>query len=215
MNSMPPADLGFIHRFVPASRPGLPPLLLLHGTGGDEDDLIPLAQRIASGAALLSPRGKVSENGMARFFRRVDEGVFDIDDLNARTDDLADFARKASTAYRLKPLVALGYSNGANIAWSLLLRHRGLLAGAVLMRAMLPFRPPSLPDLTGTPVLLVSGTDDPLILLDQGETLARRLTEAGAKVEHRILPTGHGLTPEDLTLASQWLKRLAGPRAKA
>ena len=152
---MSSTDLGFIHRFIPATRPGLPPLLLLHGTGGDENDLMPLGERIAPGAALLSPRGKVNENGMARFFRPRAEGVLDVDDLKARTRELADFIARARDAYGLEKPVALGYSNGANIAASLLLTRAGALAGAVLLRAMLPFEPQPLPDLGGIPVLLL------------------------------------------------------------
>src|SRR5258708_6893964 len=139
-------DLGFNHRFVPATKPGLPPLLLLHGTGGDENDLVPLGQQLLPGAALLSPRGKVLENGMPRFFRRLAEGVFDLPDLKARTDELADFIAAARKAYGLAAPVALGFSNGANIAASLLLTHPDALAGALLMRVTLPFEPDALPD---------------------------------------------------------------------
>lgn len=198
-------DLGFIHRFEAAQRAGLPPLLLLHGTGGDENDLLPLGARILPGAALLSPRGKVLENGMPRYFRRVAEGVFDMEDLNVRTDDLATFIRAALAQYGLAKPVAVGFSNGANIAWSLLLRHPGLLAGAVLMRAMLPADPASAPDLAGVPVLILDGAHDPLIPSGGHARLSRVLTEAGAEVTQKTLPTGHQLTAEDLTLAQAWL----------
>jgi phospholipase/carboxylesterase len=198
-------DLGFIHRFVPGTDPQRAPLLLLHGTGGDENDLLPLAARIAPGAALLSPRGKVLEHGMPRFFRRLDEGVWDYDDLAQRTAELGDFLRQARTAYRLEPPIAVGYSNGANIGWSLLLKKPDALKGAVLMRAMLPFDPRPLPDLSGIPVLMLAGAQDELIPLDQAGLLAALLGEAGADVTYEVVPSGHGLTPEDLKLAAGWL----------
>ncbi len=199
-------DLGFIHRFVPGRDASRAPLLLLHGTGGDENDLLPLAARIAPGAALLSPRGKVSENGMARFFRRMGEGDWDLDDLRRRTEELADFLTAARTAYSIDtPPIALGYSNGANIAWSLMLKRPEALAGAVLMRAMLPFDPRPLPNLPGTPVLMLAGHHDELIPVDQAGLLAAILGEAGADVTYEVLPSGHGLTEEDLTLAADWL----------
>jgi phospholipase/carboxylesterase len=198
-------DLGFIHRFVPGSAAGRPPLLLLHGTGGDENDLLPLGPMVSPGAALLSPRGKVSEGGMPRFFRRSGEGVWDRDDLNGRTAELADFLRRARTAYGLPPPFALGYSNGANIAWSLMLAEPGALAGAVLMRAMLPFDPRPLPDLKGLPVLMLAGRTDELIPVEQAGLLAALLGEAGADVTYEVLPAGHGLTQEDVRLAAAWM----------
>lgn len=205
------ARLGFRHRFRPATRPGRPPLLLLHGTGGDEDDLLPLGEAAAPGSALLSPRGQVLENGMPRFFRRLAEGVFDEADLRHRTHELAAFIRGAREAYGLEALVALGFSNGANIAAALLLRHPGLLRGAVLLRAMQPFReeeqvPP--PGLAGTPVLLLSGTADPIVPAVNSEGLAARLRRAGAEVTYHPLPAGHGLSQMDLSLARSWLAGL-------
>jgi phospholipase/carboxylesterase len=200
-----PVDLGFIHRFVPARDASLPPLLLLHGTGGDENDLIPLAERLAPGAALVSPRGKVSENGMARFFRRSSDGAWDRADLEARTLDLADFLKRAIAAYRLPKPFALGYSNGANIAWSLLLKERAVLAGAILLRAMLPFDPRPLPDLRSVPVLLLAGAHDELIPTERAGLLAALLGEAGADVTYEVLPVGHGLGEQDLRLAASWL----------
>lgn len=204
------ARLGFRHRFRPATRPGRPPLLLLHGTGGDEDDLLPLGEA-APGSALLSPRGQVLENGMPRFFRRLAEGVFDEADLRRRTDELAAFIRGAREAYGLEAPVALGFSNGANIAAALLLRHPGLLRGAVLLRAMRPFReeePVPPPGLTGTPVLLLSGTADPIVPAANSEGLAARLRRAGAEVTYHPLPAGHGLSQMDLSLARSWLAGL-------
>ena len=198
-------DLGFVHRFVPGSDAGRTPLLLLHGTGGDENDLLPLAARIAPGAALLSPRGKVLENGMPRYFRRLDEGVWDFDDLRQRTGELGDFLKAARAAYRIEKPIAVGYSNGANIAWSLLLKEPDAFAGALLMRAMLPFDPRPLPDLNGVPVLLLAGSHDELIPLDQAGLLAALLGEAGADVSYEVVPAGHGLTPPDLQLAAEGL----------
>lgn len=205
------ARLGFRHRFRPATRPGRPPLLLLHGTGGDEDDLLPLGEAAAPGSALLSPRGQVLENGMPRFFRRLAEGVFDEADLRHRTDELAAFIRGAREAYGLEAPVALGFSNGANIAAALLLRHPGLLRGAVLLRAMRPFReeePVPPPGLAGTPVLLLSGTADPIVPAANSEGLAARLRRAGAEVTYHPLPAGHGLSQMDLSLARSWLAGL-------
>jgi phospholipase/carboxylesterase len=199
------SDLGFIHRFVPAQGTARAPLLLLHGTGGDENDLVPIAQRIAPGAALLSPRGRTLENGMPRFFRRSGEGNWDLEDFKQRTAELVDFLKRARSAYAIEKPIALGYSNGANIAWSLLLKDPDALAGAVLMRAMLPFDPRPLPDLKGLPVLILAGSHDELIPVQQAGVLAALLGEAGADVTYEVLPSGHGLTTEDLKLAAEWL----------
>jgi phospholipase/carboxylesterase len=200
-------DLGFIHRFVPGRDESRTPLLLLHGTGGDENDLVPLGERLSAAAALLSPRGKVLENGMPRFFRRIEEGEWDLEDLDARTAELADFVAAARKAYKLPPPVALGFSNGANIAWSLMLRDPALLGGAVLMRAMLPFDPRPLPDLDGIPVLILAGVNDPLVPVDQAALLAALLGEAGADVTYEVVHGGHGLTGDDLSLAGSWLAK--------
>jgi phospholipase/carboxylesterase len=200
-------DLGFPHRFVPARNAGLAPLLLLHGSGGDENDLLPLATRIGPGRAMLSPRGKVNEHGIARFFRRGDDGVWDVEDFRRRTAELADFIARAIAAYDLQKPVALGYSNGANIAWSLLLKDPGLLKGAILLRAMLPFDPRPLPDLTGLPVLLIAATHDELIPVERAGLLAALLGEAGADVTYEVLPTSHGLTQEDVALTAEWLAK--------
>ena len=198
------SDLGFIHRFISADGTK-PPLLLLHGTGGDENDLVPLAARIAPGHAILSPRGKVLEHGMPRFFRRSDEGQWDIPDLKARTAELADFLAKARAAYGIERPIALGYSNGANIAWSLMLAQPQALSGAILLRAMLPFDPRPLPDLTGLPVLMLTGRHDQLIPPQQAGLLAALLGEAGADATYEVLEADHGLTEEDLSLAAAWL----------
>jgi phospholipase/carboxylesterase len=201
------SDLGFIHRFIPAVQDGLPPLLLLHGTGGDENDLLPLGQELLPGAALLSPRGKVMEHGMPRFFRRLAEGVFDLEDLKVRTAELAAFIASARRAYGLPAPVAVGFSNGANIAASLLLSQPEALSGAVLLRAMLPFEPVSMPSLTGKPVLLLSGSSDQMISAASTQRLVEVLQTSGADLEYKTLPTGHGLTRNDLFLATQWLQR--------
>jgi phospholipase/carboxylesterase len=201
-------DLGFIHHFIPATQPGKPPLLLLHGTGGDENDLVPLAAQLSPGAALLSPRGKVLENGMPRFFRRLAEGVFDLADLKVRTAELADFIAAARNIYGIDAPVAVGFSNGANIAAALLLTRPQVLHGAVLLRAMLPFEPEPLPDLAGKPLLLLSGSNDTMISAAGRERLAAVLQAAGADLVYKVLPTGHNLTQNDLNLAAQWLEHL-------
>lgn len=181
---------------------------MLHGTGGDENDLVPLGQHLSPGAALLSPRGKVLENGMPRFFRRVAEGVFDIDDLKARTRELADFVAAARAAHGLEKPVAIGFSNGANIAASLILMQPEALDGAVLMRAMLPFEPQPAPALNSLPVLLLSGEADPIVPAASRDRLAAVLKDAGAAVTHHVMPAGHNLISHDLALAAQWLEHL-------
>jgi phospholipase/carboxylesterase len=206
-------DLGFIHRYIPASDPSRPPLLLLHGTGADEADLIPLGEMLMPGAALLSPRGKVSEDGLNRFFRRFDEGVWDRKDFEARTKELADFVALARQIYRLERPLVLGFSNGANIGWSLMMHDPDALAGALLMRPMLPFDPRPLPDLQGFPILLLSGNDDPLVPREQPSYFAALLGEAGANVTLEMLPAGHALTQQDLIFANDWLERNFGAQA--
>ena len=198
-------DLGFVHRFFPGESGAT--LLLLHGTGGDENDLVPLGRELAPGAAILSPRGKVSEYGAARFFRRLAEGVFDHEDLVFRTHELADFVEIAVEEYGLdlSKLVAVGYSNGANIAASLMLLHPGLLRAAVLFRAMVPFEPQETPDLTGMPVFLAAGRMDRMIPPENTERLAEILREAGADLDLRWRNTGHPLTYEEVAEAKEWL----------
>jgi phospholipase/carboxylesterase len=202
------SSLSFIHRFEPGTEPGRLPLLLLHGTGGDEGDLLPLGRAIAPGSALLSPRGKVLENGMPRFFRRLAEGVFDEDDVRRRADELAGFAAKARATYRLPRPIALGFSNGANIAAALLLLRPEALAGAALLRAMVPLANPPAADLTGKPVLLLSGAADPIVPAENAARLATTLREAGADVRHRTLPVGHGLSQADVTIMKAWAEQL-------
>lgn len=198
-----------IHRFVPATAPGRPPLLLLHGTGGDETDLIGLGQSLAPGAALLSPRGNVLEGAAPRFFRRLAEGVLDQDDVRRRAADLAAFVGAARKEYGIAAPVALGFSNGANIAAAVLQLHPGVLAGAVLLRAMVPLDPPpAAQGLTGTPVLIVAGDADPIMPLGDPEKLAATLAAAGADVTLRTVPAGHGLGRADLALAAEFFARL-------
>jgi phospholipase/carboxylesterase len=198
-------QLGFIHRFIPGLEAARAPLLLLHGTGGDEHDLLPLAERIAPGRTVLSPRGKVTEQGLTRFFHRSADGVWDVHDLKRRTAELAQFVQRARAAYTLPKPIALGYSNGANIAWSMLLTEPDLLAGAILLRATLPFDPRPLPDLRDIPVLLIAGDRDELVPVQGAGLLAALLGEAGANVTYEVLRSGHGLTELDLTLAAEWL----------
>jgi phospholipase/carboxylesterase len=198
-------DLGFTHRVVPAETPAKTPLLLLHGTGGSEDDLIPLGLQLSPGAALLSPRGNSSENGMARFFRRRSEGVFDIEDLYAQTAALGDFLDAAREHYRLAKPFAVGYSNGANIAWSLLLQRPDALAGAILLRSMMPFDPVHNGKLDGIPVLVLNGRNDPIVPPETVERLVSTLRRAGADMRHDLLSAGHQLTRQDVAIAAQWL----------
>jgi phospholipase/carboxylesterase len=205
--------LSFTHRFVPATDPAAAPLLLLHGTGGDENDLIPLGRMLSPGAALLSPRGKISEGGMPRFFRRLAEGVFDEEDVVRRAQELAGFIGEARAAYGLAAPVAVGFSNGANIAAALLMLRPDVLSGAALLRAMVPLANPPAGTLPGTPVLMLSGAADPIVPTSNAARLAGQLNERGARVEHRTLPGGHGLTPTDMTAMRDWLARTGAAAA--
>jgi phospholipase/carboxylesterase len=197
--------LSFIHRYEPSARTGAPTLLLLHGTGGNESDLLPLGRMIAPGAALLSPRGKVLESGMPRFFRRLAEGVFDEEDVRRRANELADFIAEACDRYDLPAPIAVGYSNGANIAAAVLLLRPEALAGAVLLRPMMALRVAPAVDLNGKPVLLLSGAMDPIATEDSTARLASALGTAGADVQHRQLPAGHELSQADIVAARGWL----------
>jgi phospholipase/carboxylesterase/glyoxalase family protein len=200
-------DLDFVHRYVPGEVESGPTLLLLHGTGGNEEDLIPLGQDLAPEAAILSPRGKVSEYGALRFFRRLAEGVFDQEDLLFRTHELAGFVEAAAKEYGFEGsrIVAVGYSNGANVAASTLLLHPGLLQAAVLFRAMVPFEPEVTPDLSGLPVFMAAGRQDRMIPPDNTQRLADILAEAGAEVDLRWRNVGHPLTYEEVSEAKDWL----------
>ncbi len=206
--AMETSKLAFVHQFIPAQVAGAPTLLLLHGTGGNEHDLLDLGRRLYPQAALLSPRGQVLENGMPRFFRRLAEGVFDLDDLRQRTHDLAAFVAAASAAYRFDPqrVIAVGYSNGANIAASLLLLHPDVLAGAVLFHAMVPLVPEQLPDLRGVPVFMGAGRSDSMIAPQQTERLAQLLQQAGAGVDLHWEPGSHALNQAEVRAATKWLQ---------
>lgn len=203
-------SLGFAHVYEAGS--GEWTLLLLHGTGGDEHDLVGLGRQLAPSAALLSPRGKVLEAGMPRFFRRLAIGQLDIPDLLVRTDELAAFVRAAASEYGRDPakIAALGFSNGANIAVSLLLRHPELLAAAALLRPMLPYEPDAPIALPGTDVLIAAGEGDPYSSPQQTQRLAELLAGAGADVTVRVEPgAGHGLGQGDLRALEQWAANLS------
>ncbi len=207
---MPPTDnLGFVHKFVTARPPAPHPvtLLLLHGTGGNENDLLPLGNELWPGAALLSVRGKVLENGMPRFFRRFAEGVFDVEDLKFRTDELAQFIEAASKRYGFSPkrLIAVGYSNGANIAASLILLHPHYLAAAVLFRAMVPFTPDIIRDFTNLSVFIGAGARDPIVPGGQPQELAAMFESGGATVTLSWHQEGHELSNDDVEAAKRWL----------
>jgi len=199
-------SLGFVHRFVPARTSDAPTLLLLHGTGGDENDLLPVGRMLDERTTLLSPRGKVLEHGMPRFFRRLAEGVFDHEDLMDRTHELAGFVDRAVDEYDIdqRRLFAVGFSNGANVAASLLLTYPRLLAGAILLRAMVPFEPDKTPDLSRIPVYLAAGRSDQMVPPESTERLAQVLREAGADVTLDWQPGGHGIGPAEIQAARKW-----------
>ena len=182
-------------------------LLLLHGTGGNEDDLIQVGQMISPSASLLSPRGKVLENGMPRFFKRLAEGVFDLEDLKFRTRELADFVKDTSSIYGfdLNKTIAVGFSNGANIAASLLLSYPGTLMGAILFRAMVPFIPNSPLDLSDKKVLLSAGVYDPIVSESQTQSLYNILKKSRTNVTLKWQQSGHNLTESDILDAKEWL----------
>jgi predicted esterase len=199
--------LSFTHIYRPPEAPGMPTLLMLHGTGGNEHELVPLAEELLPEAGVLSPRGKVLERGMPRFFRRLAEGVFDLEDLKQRTIELADFIREASGRYKFDAsrVIGVGFSNGANIAGSTLLLAPGTLAGAVLLRAMVPIVPDPLPTIPHTPVLISNGRIDPLVPVAETDRLANLLRSAGADVKVRWHQAGHQLVHDDITNAREWL----------
>ena len=218
-------QLGFIHRFIPSNKISgvstreqgtkgktvFTTLLLLHGTGGNEEDMIPLGQQIAPEAAILSPRGKVLENGMPRFFRRLAEGVFDIEDLKFRTYELAGFVGEASKVYGfdLQHVVALGYSNGANIAASELLLRPAILSSAILFRPMVPLVPEVLPDLSTKHVFISAGLHDPIVPGQETQNLFNLLKKAGvADISINWQNSGHELILEEIRKAKYWLLRV-------
>lgn len=195
----------FAHQFVPGRSART--LLLLHGTGGDEHDFLPWGRELDAEAALLSPRGQVSENGRPRFFRRLAEGVFDEADLIRRAHELADFVEQAALQYDFdrEKLIAVGYSNGANIASAMLLLRPGTMHGAALWRAMVPLVPNELPDLQKAPVLIVSGNGDPIVPAENARRLGALLERAGAEVTLHFEEAGHNLTAETLARTRRWL----------
>ena len=184
-------------------------LLLLHGTGGNEDDLIQVGQMISPSASLLSPRGKVLENGMPRFFKRLAEGVFDMEDLKFRTRELADFVKEASSThgFDLNKTIAVGFSNGANIAASLILSYPEILMGAILFRAMVPFVPDFRPNLSDKKVLLSAGVFDPIVSESQIQSLFDILKKSGANVTLKWQQSGHNLIQSDISDAKEWLSK--------
>jgi phospholipase/carboxylesterase len=200
--------MDFVHQFIP------PPdgrtdrvLLLLHGTGGNENDLVPLGRDLDPDAALLSLRGNVLENGMPRFFRRLAEGVFDEEDVVRRANELADFIESAATKYQFdqQNVTAVGYSNGANIAAAVFLLRPGAITSAVLFRAMVPLVPDKNPDLIGTRVLICTGTHDPIIPVENAERLTEMLQAAGADVTLRLQNASHQLMFDEIAAAKNWL----------
>ena len=198
----------FIHEFIPGSPSRT--LLLLHGTGGNEHDLIPLGRELDQNAALLSPRGKVLENGMPRFFRRLAEGVFDLEDLKDRTNELADFVGAAAQYYGFASdkVIAVGYSNGANIAASMLLLRPEIMHRAILFRAMVPLIPDTLPDLSSVQVWIGAGDQDPIVPASETKRLVELLRRAGADATIRFAKAGHGLTSDDFEAARHWIGEL-------
>ena len=207
-------QLGFVHKFIPSEGSkdqNSVTLLLLHGTGGDETDLIPIARMLdITNASILSPRGKVIENGMPRYFRRLSEGIFDIEDLKFRTNELAEFVQNASKTYalNLNRIVAIGYSNGANIAASMLLLRPEILSNAILFRPMIPLVPNTLPKLSSKRVLISAGSHDPIVDSYQTKDLFDLLEKVGAKVSIQWQNSGHELTQRDIVAARKWLSLL-------
>jgi phospholipase/carboxylesterase len=199
----------FLHEFVHGNSDRT--LLLLHGTGGNERDLIPLGRELDPDASLLSPRGKILENGMPRFFRRLAEGVFDLEDLKTRTNELADFVAAAVRHYKLAAdhVVGVGYSNGANIAASMLLLRPEIMRATILFRAMVPLVPDKMPDLSSVHIWIGAGDQDPIVPASETKRLAELLRRAGADVTIRFAEAAHGLTNDDLEAAHDWLGSLA------
>jgi predicted esterase len=200
-------DLGFIHRFVPPedSASG-ETLLVLHGTGGDENDLVGIGQAIAPGAAVLSPRGKVLENGAPRFFKRLAEGVFDPKEVRSRAEELARFVRTAITKYDLDAsrIYALGYSNGGNIASTVMFIEPRLLQGAVLFRPMLVYEAEEQGDLSGVSVFISAGRMDPIVPMSSVERLAELFESSHAEVTLKWQLAGHNLVPSEVREAADW-----------
>jgi predicted esterase len=201
-------DLGFIHRFVPAADSASgETLIVLHGTGGNENDLIGIGQAIAPGAAILSPRGNVLENGAPRFFRRLAEGVFDPKEVRSRAEELARFIRAAAITYQLDPsrVFALGYSNGANVASTVMFVEPGILQRVILFRPMLVYEPTEKKDLSGFPVFISAGRMDPVVPTSSVERLVELFELVHAEVTLKWQPVGHNLVPSEVSEAADWL----------
>jgi phospholipase/carboxylesterase len=194
----------FVHKFLPGRLPVT--VLLLHGSGGDENDLLPIAGALAPGAAVLSPRGNVVQHGARRFFAYPGPDGFDAGEVRQRVDELAEWL--GGMVVDANPLYALGYSNGANMAAALMLLRPGTIAGACLFRSRGVITPAPLPDLNGAPVLISAGQTDTLIPPSAAEALGQLLTTAGARVDLAIQNAGHELTPADFSLAKQWFAKL-------
>ncbi len=198
------------HIFKKGNDPTKPTLLLLHGTGGTEQDLLPLAEKVDPDANVLSVRGNVSENGMPRFFRRLAEGVFDEEDLIFRTKELNEFLDKAAEEndFDRNNIIAIGYSNGANIAASLLFHFQDALRGAILHHPMVPRRNIELPDLSGKKVFIAAGKNDPMCPAQESVDLQTLLEEANAEVKVHWENNGHQLTFTEVEAASEWYKEI-------
>jgi len=200
-------DFGFIHRFVAAEESATgDSLVVLHGTGGDENDLIGIGQAIAPGAAIVSPRGNVLENRAPRFFKRLAEGVFDPKEVRSRAEELARFIRAAVVTYRLDParVFALGYSNGANIASTVMLVEPGILNGAILFRPMLVYEPSEINDLAGSAVFISAGRMDPIVPAESVERLVELFDAAHAEVTLKWQLAAHSLVPSEVREAAEW-----------
>jgi phospholipase/carboxylesterase len=208
MEEQPSVMVTFIHNFVPGTLSST--VLVLHGQGGDENDLLPIARALAPGAAFLSPRGKAVEAGMARFFGRVSPDVFDETEVRTRTAELAEWIGAAVAQYKLDSakVFGFGFSNGASVAGATLLLHPGVLAGGLLLRPRTIIEPAELPDLKGAPVLVIAGQKDEKMPQGAGEHLARLLGRAGAAVEMAMADAGHDLTPQDFSAAKIWFARV-------
>lgn len=198
-------DLGFIHRFVPGEESG-DTLLVLHGTGGNENDLIGIGQAIAPGAAILSPRGNVLEAGAPRFFKRIAEGVFDPKEVRSRAEELARFIRAAAVTYRLDParIFAFGYSNGANVASTVMLVEPGVIQGSILFRPMVVYEPADNTDLSGSSIFISAGRLDPIVPTDSVEQLAEMFRARNADVTLKWQISGHNLVPSEVRDAAEW-----------
>jgi phospholipase/carboxylesterase len=196
------------HIFQKGTHSNAPILVLFHGTGGTEQDLLPLAKKISPTSSVLGLRGNVSENGMPRFFKRLAEGVFDIEDLIMRTKEVNEFLDQTAEQYKFDRgnLVALGYSNGANIAASLLFHYEDAFKGAILHHPMVPRRGIELPNLAGTPVFIAAGTNDPICPPQESIDLEKLLSTAGASVTLHWENFGHQLTSHEVDAAASWFR---------